>query len=788
MLAGLIRGKGMNKAARLIAAVLATAFFCIVAIAAEAVPPLKDLRKPVEPTLVDEDEEPVVPGPVAEGARISDPARICPPNAVWYLAVPDANRLSTDWNASPPGKLSNEPAMIRTFRNNRFGLNHLFGDLPESIVTPERIQSISAALELSQVWTKMAEKIAMACYIDKDGGFSFLFLFDVGTNRVPAFEIMSGWETSFFLSNPGLDVVRGDHSGNFLDIWRLKNKSNAKKPSEVAAGFINNMAIVSNNPQIAATCMELAAGGENLAGSQWGQRLAASIPTSSSADAVAYLRMDALLEGLKNTPLARNSVAGWADYFGHGGQNGEAIYYGLQFTEEGTRETFLLPSADESASASLLELLAKRLKPVQRWTAHTVIPYQPNPAFYMSAMIEGRQLGGLLKQDTRLFGVSSSSAAFAMPAETRALFTNELVTLLTGEIGMSFFPGTEKAPGGWLMAIPCTSNPSPLLKKSDIVNERNGTSIYSKAGDWRNETTWSVASSSTFRRLNGHFLLVASKGDLIIAALDQLMSGSSFASNKDFSRMISQTEAGQGLLFYMNIPEIVVRQYPNLSYIMRMIYPRSAGLNSRPPLALLRRYSRGLLGVIAPNGDGEADFTRVTVQAPVPSFGMLAAGTVLGFPLRLRADGRIAMETSRENLKNLWLRLHLYASRFGHFPDTLDDLVSDMRMTMTDEEIRSMMTAPAALSRLSPEEAATGSYKYLSGVTPNDEPDLPVIYEAEPWSDDFAGMYPRNTSRGPSESGDYQPYRQMILLNGQVVVTTEKRFQEVIVKRLRERE
>ena len=53
---------------------------------------------------------------------------------------------------------------------------------------------------------------------------------------------------------------------------------------------------------------------------------------------------------------------------------------------------------------------------------------------------------------------------------------------------------------------------------------------------------------------------------------------------------LAEAEKGQGLLFSVNTPEMLGRQYPNFSQLTRSIYPRSSGLNSRPPLALLRRY------------------------------------------------------------------------------------------------------------------------------------------------------------------------------------------------------
>lgn len=789
-----------------------------------AVPTLKELRKPAEIKTETADEGPILPNSVIPENRVNDLARVCPAGAVWYVAVPDSSRLVDDWSLSPPGLFLEEPALRQTLRNNRFGLGFLFSDLPESVITPERVGAVSMAMELSGVFAKISEKMAMGGYLDDEGRFNFVFLFDIGLNRVPAFEVMMDWETAFFVAFPGSNVVRGDHSGSFVDVWTLRNSGNTLTPAVIAAGFAENVAVVSNNEKLAKDCLTLLNGGENISGSTWGRRLDASVATSTTADAIGYLRMGALLEGLKEEPIARQAVASWADYFGHGGKDGEALYYGLQFTPEGTRETFLLPVSSQPASSSLVELLAKRLRPADKWLTPGILPYQPNPTMFLGAMLEGRQLGGLLRQERRLFGLSNSNDYFVMPPAARRLLSNDMVAALTGEVGMAFYAdnttttqamaaaapvatatgtaaGTAVATAvtaasptanySWLMVLPCTANPEKLLPRAESQVDRSGAVIYSRVTNWRSEPSWTVISSDNIRRAGGHFLVIASHGDLILSAIDQMVSGSSFASNRDFSTALARTEAGHGLIFYLNTPEIVVREYPDLSYIMRSIYPRSSGFNSRPPLALLRRYAKGVMGAIAPsngNGGGGGSFTRVTVQAPIPMLGALAAGVVLHFPMSMRADGRVAMQKSRENMQSLWLRIQLYSSRFGHFPESLDLLMSEMRNTMTPEEVRSTFIAPAALSRLTREDALTKSYRYLSGVTPNDEPDVPLLYEAEPWSEDFTGMFPDEPNRAPTETGDFQPYRQFIRLDGKIVVMPEKWFLERMLPRMRERE
>jgi hypothetical protein len=337
------------------------------------------------------------------------------------------------------------------------------------------------------------------------------------------------------------------------------------------------------------------------------------------------------------------------------------------------------------------------------------------------------------------------------------------------------------------MILPCSEDPTRLLPRPEHQVERAGVAVMSRDVNVAGTPAWSVIRPDVFRRAGGHHLLVASHGDLLFSAIDQLLANSTFSNNKDFVRALAQAESAPGLIFYFNLPEIMVRQYPDLSRLMRTLYPRSSGLNSRPPLTMLRRYARGVLGAIAPSPNG-SPFSRVTVQAPLPTLASLAASVVLRYPAALRWEGRGAMQASAENLQNLWMRLQLYSSRYGHFPDSLEDLRESMRTDMTQDEITTLFTAPAALTRMPPAEAAKSSYSYLAGITANDEPDLPLIYESAPWSDDFSGMHPDVPGRAPNETGDFLPYRQYIQLDGKVMVAPEKRFLELIEPRMMESE
>ncbi|MDR3077859.1 MAG: hypothetical protein LBV15_03740, partial [Planctomycetota bacterium] len=223
--------------------------------------PLSEMRKPPAETKVENEEgQPVTPAPVMPARRIADPARLCPPGSVAYLTVPDAARLSRDMAASSLGRLLAEPAIGRALKNNRFGIGYLFADLPESVVSPSRLAATSVAVEAATALAGLAQRMSVAVYLGSSGELKFLFLFDIGLDRAPAFNILLEWETSFGVAHPGLSPARGNHSGNYLDVWRLGGQGGDRNYGELVVGFVENMAIVTNDEALASASFALAGG------------------------------------------------------------------------------------------------------------------------------------------------------------------------------------------------------------------------------------------------------------------------------------------------------------------------------------------------------------------------------------------------------------------------------------------------------------------------------------------------------------------------------------------------
>lgn len=755
---------------------------------AEEIPPLSELRRPPPKVQVEEMIESVRPALVAAENVIGDPLTITPAGAAWYFACNDATAAGGNWGAAPVARFLDETRVKRVFRDNQFNLSTLFTDLPRAVIPQERVAAAQAVLDLASAILPGSSRAAAAAYVNDDGDFSFLFLLDVGVDRNQAFDLMAEWETNLFVNTPGTEADRGDHSTSFLDVWTLPRPAGEERRAEAAAGFHENYAVVSNNAALARRVFALPGNaGDSLAESPYGLRLSASAPTAKDSDLYGYLRLREAMRGFVANRVTYNELVAWANLVG-GVDVEDAIYYGVRMVAEGARETYLVPLGGSRSGASVPRSLAAGLRPAGDWTAPTALPYQPSPSRFFSAMFEKGQLGRMVRIENALFGEVALPDFLRVPKEGLSAFSESVIASLTGEIATAYFGADyDQAEASWITVLATQNDITRLLPSSVSVVEKSGVNIHSISRDWRSAISWAAIPETVSKRLKGNFLVFASSGDLLSGAIEQIYSGLVFADNRDFTAAMANAETNQGMLFYLNVPEIAVREFPNLSVMARKYFPRSSGLNSRPPLNLLRRYAAGLLGVVAP-GSIENEFLRITVQAPFPSFAAVGLWTVLGYPSSLRASGRDGMAKSRENLQKLWLRLQLFSSRNGHFPLDVDELVADMRTSMTNDEIRDIFTAPGALFRLGQAEAARNSYHYVSGLTPNDEPDIPLIYETEPWSEDFAGMHPADKNTQPRENGAFQSYRQYIRLDGEVVAAPDKVFRERVLKHLEDRE
>ncbi|MDR0362339.1 MAG: hypothetical protein LBJ46_06615 [Planctomycetota bacterium] len=766
----------------LVIACVATAF---ARVHAQEVPLLSDLRRKVEAAPVEEMIDSARPAPVTGEKMFSDLLRLAPDGAVWYFSCNDFGTAADNWDETPVARFLAEQRVQNMLRNNQFSIATLFGDLPRAVILQERVAAADAAIGLAARMAPFAKSGATVGYVNEDGDFSFLFLLDIGSRRDAPFDAMVDWETALFLSSPGTSATRGDHSGSFLDVWSIPLSAAEDRKAEVAAGFHENIAVITSDSALGRRVFAQPGNGESLADSPYGTRLAASSATSADSDFYGFVRIRALLSAFSTNRVTHDALVAWANMVG-GVTERDALYYSVRMVRGGARETYLVPLGGNGATVA--RTLAGGLRPAQKWTAPSAFPYQPAPSRYFSAVFDKPQISRMLRMEYALFGEIALPDSILVPQEGLQVFSEAVLNSLTGEVATAYFSADYDQPNSsWMTVLAAAGDISSVIPGSVSQVEKSGITIHSVSRDWRTAVSWAVIPESLSKNLQSSFLVFASSGDLISGAIEQIFSGLTFADNRDFNAALASAEDNQGMLFYLNVPEIAVREYPNLSVLARTFFPRSSGLNNRPPLNLLRRYAAGLLAVVSP-GSIENEFLRVTVQAPFPSLGAISLMTVLNYPSSLRISGREGMAKSRTNMQKLWLRLQLFSSRNGHFPVDVDELVADMRTSMTNDEIRDIFTAPGAVYQLGRAEATRSSYHYVSGLTPNDEPDVPLIYETRPWGEDFVGMQQPKDNAIRRETGNFEQYRQYIRMDGEVIAVPERIFHERVLKRLEDRE
>lgn len=742
--------------------------------------PALDIKLASEVHKVDEsaqvEQAPTYPAPIPAGSLIDNPARLFPPDPVAYVSIGDMNAAGTAWAANKLAEFWTDRRLAVMKENNRFSLRGLYSDLPDTIVSRERVRTAEAVLSLAYDVLPLARKAAFALYIGSDGNLDLLCMFDVGSQRMPAFECLLRWESVFLAENQQAEYRHENHTTNFLDRWWFAGENKSNK-AEMAAGYIENVLVITNSFSLAGRVQGLARNGASLMDTTLYRKL-----TSRGFDALGgYIRMGALLDGVKNIQGVQREATGWADILGRG-PAGDALFYGLKIGKDAMTESVLLPTLGQDQS--LLGLLQPQMRPCSQWQAVDVIPYIPTPQKYYGVALNPAAIAPIVHGDWRI--ATRDGSFLGTPQCVANIVSDRLANELTGEIGLALYAPVASSPDGeerWLLVLPCNSNPQNLLPDGSRV-ERSGVTIFYQEDQetnngWESSPAWMALRSRQFKNITSDYVVVASEGALLRDVVDQAVAGSTFANDEDFSAAVASVGTNKSLIMYINTNQILVDEYSNISAIYRSLYPRSSGINNRPSLSFLRRFLTPSTGSMRPAG--AEPYAELTIRTPVPLGPAMAAGAVLFCPRNLREDGRRNMDESQGNLANIWTELQLYASRYGRYPKTLQDLVQSFgENTDAGDLMKHRLKAPG-------NHTDEESYGYISGVMPTDESDLPLVYEARAWSEDFKDYYPAD-GRAPRESGDYVPFRQYARLDGQIVVMPETEFVEKIKPRIDDRE
>jgi len=728
----------------------------------------------------------VTPRVLAPAELVQDPAALLPAGALFYFDCPSLRTFRGGWRGSLGGQLFADPRMAGVRRNNSFGFAELFSDLPDMFVSPERVMLASRASELAEMWlaADFASRWAVAGYANErePGVLDVVFLVEVGADREPAERLATEWRDRMAADERGWFPDEGSHSDDFIDVWSAPEGRRA----EAAYGLARNWAVVSTSGDLA---RDVRPGSANrIAGN--GTFTALRRRTGSSQAAVkGFVRFRELAAAVAGLPGAGEMVGFLGEVFGLGRGAEDAAFYALSFDGPLAKEELwcspeVEPGLDEAPglAARLVEAAAG----AEHWGILKALPFQPSPLYFAAMRFKKGELEKWLREGDQPFGRSPLARGFAPAPLARRVIAQAPFhnNSLEGEAAVCLLPMELDGDGdrSWLAAFELPEG-GVTLSRTGMVHEVGDVQVFGEGADWRNQPAWTVLTRKAFKALPKDYLAMASTGTLLLEWTQQMTAESTLADNKDLMERVGTR--GASAVWYVDVPGAVSRGYGDLSLIAKSFFPRSTGLNSRPPLSVLRSHAVGAGGGADVGADG---WVRYTAEGPLPAFPVLGAWVVASGPGWIREGGRRAMSTSRENLSRLFQELQLYATQRGQFPASMEEFRDYLRrLGWTDAEVRSLLTSPAAVGLIGADAAATGSYRFVWGARPQDEPDLPLVYEAEAWHSEFREWFPV-PGQPRREAGPYERWRLVLRLDGTILEYSERAFREQVAPRLAERE
>lgn len=726
----------------------------------------------------DQKQEDAIP-PLPAAQKVSNPLLLMPDKPALCFYLPNVPEAGKKWAESLTGKFFSEARIVNVIRNNPFDFVTLLSDLPSVFVSQDRVKLLSMGADMAKVIASTASQVAFAVYSNADGSPGFLFLAEIGVERQATLDRMDALTEELSVVWPRLDSrIEGDLLANGYHVW-----GDRESPcGEMAAGIVRNFLFISSRVDLANNVIALSDGGASLGGAEDGLVLLREGGVSPAPAVVGVVHSAEIGSKLVDNDAAKGVLSVFGDILGKG--RGDApFYYRLAFDEYGVKESYLCPVP---SSGELLAPLSDRLRVnYGEWTTINALPYNPAPLFVASINAEPGALANWLLLDPTSSLDSPWTRTLAPSMNLRLALVDEVKKYLAGEMTIAWF-GAENEKSKWVLVLALEPNSSSAIPKGNGGGDVNGMAVNSTHVEWKKNMSWMFFPVEMSRRLKRDLFLVASDGEVLSLVASQLVSGTPFTENKDFSSMFSRSTGSGSIMFYFNLQELLVREYSYLASFMREVFPRSSGLNDRPPLTLLRNYATGFLGFVEPAAG--ADGWLVNVQGSFPSAALGAGAVLAKMPGAIRSQSRAYIEQSEENLRKMWLIVQLYFTRRGHFPFSLEDLANDMRRTMAEADVRALLTSPAAMHKYGKQDAWQRSYKFITGLVPGDEPDLPILYESEPWTEDFSGMFPVKEGQVPREIGSFLPYRAYVAMDGTVHVISEKVFQDKMVPRLKARE
>lgn len=764
-------------------------------------PSLKDLVKKKETTEGKKEEEvEQIPRDLEIKEANFEAQFLLPPGPLCYMEAPNGKGLSDSLARTNLAMLLDEKKVKAFFRENAIGINDLFTDLPPSYASKAGVRLLVAAKQFATAFVNNPGPVVLAVYKEPGRGINAVLLADIGRHREKPFRVLEKVRDTFLDQYPNFVVQETPHGDDFVDMIQSDDGS-----SELAYGIIRNFAVVSTNRRFAKQILRYATKGKE------GDALAQSSAytdlgtyTDGKAQVRGFIDLPAIQKELQSNalPKAAEMMDLSCDVLGRGtkdAQNQPAMAY-YDMRAEGIRiiEHVVSPTAAETAGfAARLQAVCKPADALGEagndWISPRLIPYQPD--FFVASHLLPSSLKAFLELKEKHFGGSerAKELSAAIPTSLKFILKEAIADksdeLLTGEVALALLPlRGEETKRDWIIVMGVRDATAASSQFGDANTELGGVKIWTRDAEWKTGQCWGVFDQAQYkhiksvgRGLPSSCLVVASSGALFQELVDQVSALTSLADNKDFLAQMKEVGRDNSLIWYLNLPGTVGREYMGILKHLRGFFPRLKSISNLPTMTMINKSTFGIAGG-AQVREGQP-YVRSTLTSPAPVIPSIAGLMGLHFPRWVRDRSRTQQLASRRKISRIWLALQTYATARGHFPESMQDL---QNLFKAGEDRENLFTLEAARDYLGA-DAKLNSFRYLPGLRATDEPDFPILYEADAWHWDYADMIGKLEEEG-TETGPYQRYRLVLKLSGKIETYTEKEFKKRVMNRIRSRE
>ncbi|MBN2713796.1 MAG: hypothetical protein JXR97_15365, partial [Planctomycetes bacterium] len=640
-------------------------------------PSIKDLVKPAageENTgVAGEEEKPKFPGKLSIEEANLEAQYILPGKPICFIEVPNVMTLTDSFDQTKLAQLLAHEKVKYFFKNTPLGLQGLFTDLPPAYTSQQGIQLIVAGEHFIENFAHKDSRAVLGVYNTEENGLCAAFLINIGQNRKEPFETLQKARDSFLDEFPNYAMVESDHSDDFIDVIKADDES-----AELAYGIVRNYVVISTNAAFARAILKSGADGkrEDALSSSPEYKDMGSY-TDGKAHLRGYLDLRGVLGQIRSSalPTAGDMIDLVTDLIGRGttreGRDGPGLtYYDLTVAGDGVKEHLVSPVAvNTDEKVGLPARLQAACVPEGElgeggadWVTPQLVPYQPE--FYIAGKVKPTGLSDFLNiRDNMQFGASpyAMELSSAIPASLTKVMNvyigDAAPKILDGEVAFALLPKRNEV-RNWVIVLSVKSASSTELRFSGLkaVSESNGVKIHCEESEgWEKKQCWAVFDQSVFKHIksirrgvSSSCLVFTSSGSMMQEIVDQAITISSLANNKDFTVRLGGLGENNSVVWYFNVPGMIGREYINTQAIVKRYFPRLKSISNLPPMSLINKESYGVVGGV--NVQAGGSYCRSTILGPAPVVPSVVGMMTMQFPVWVRDRSRAYQLDSRARL------------------------------------------------------------------------------------------------------------------------------------------